>query len=233
MSTTTVVATDTTDASTETQPQGADEQDSPTTDSATGSAADEQDDVESDDEDDEPDPKDLAALVDYYKRKAGKNANEAKNLRSRAKTAEAELKTLKPKAEGFDAAEDAKRSDLEKAQIKIEELKAANEKLRKENGLAVVNARYDFPVRVLGLVTGDTAEELLESADELAAELGIQRKDKPGRRRPAATELAGGRDPGAEHKTTLADQITDAQQKGDWKLASALKAQQLFALRSK
>ena len=182
-------------------------------------------------EDEEEDPTDLKAAVEFWRNKAKKNGAEARNQRQAKKDLEAQLTPLQQ------AAKDKKLADmteLDRANTLLEELREANKKLQRDNGLAAVTARYELPERVLSKIEGTTAAELLASADEWAKDLGIERKDKtPRRTKVAPAELNGGLDPSRGTTASISEQIANAQSAGDWVLAGRLKGLQLFELAKK
>lgn len=170
-----------------------------------------------DDEDDAPENQDS---VEYWKNKAKKNGNEAKNLRTRLRDTESELTPLR---EARLKAERDGMSELDRFKAENADLKAAVEKLTREVWDRDVDARWDLPARAKSFLSGATAEEYMAAADEIAKDLGLERKDKSPRRTKApAGDLGGGRDAGKEPAPSIDAQILEAQNKGDWHLVARL-----------
>lgn len=179
--------------------------------------ADGSNDAEVDDEDDAPENQDSA---EYWRNKAKKNGNEAKNLRDRLKAANAELDPLK----AAKLAQDRKgMNELQLAQSQVAELTETVERLTREGWQRDVDARWDLPARAKSFLTGTTAEEFMAAADDIAKDLGLERKDKsPRRTKTNAQDLGGGRNAGNEPAPTVDAQIAEATAAGDWNLVARL-----------
>ena len=137
---------------------------------------------------------DDAALDDVFDKdraiaKINKVNAEARNLRK-------EVKRLKDIEALVQADEDAKKSDLDKAIARADAAEARLKEADQRAAVLAVKDRFDLPAKVLAGLEGTTLEELIESAEEWAEELGIEDKSK--RKTPRKTdpkELDGGRKP--------------------------------------
>lgn len=180
---------------------------------------------------DEDDPE----SPEYWQNKAKKNGSEARNLRQRLREAEKAAAEAQKKLAPLEAAAKAARekdaTDLDTANTRIKDLLEENNTLRRATWLAAVDARWDLPARAKDFITGDNAEEFLQSADEIAADLGLERKDKaPRRTKTAAVELNGGRNAGKEPALTVDQALAKAVEDKDFRKAAQLKASKLSVL---
>lgn len=124
-----------------------------------------------------------------YNDKIAKANREANALRR-------EVKRLKEIEARVKAEDDSKKSDLDKAVARAEAAEAALKDSERNLAIATVKDRFDLPAKVLAGLEGSTVEELIESAEEWATELGIEDKSKrKPRQKPVAKDLNGGRDP--------------------------------------
>lgn len=136
--------------------------------------------------------------------------NEAKNLRERAKAAEAERDALK----------EASMTEAEKTAKRLEEAQAAVPALLKR----AVAAEAGLPPELAGRLVGDTEDELLADAESLKALLapaGAPPVDDPPKGWPNAPQ--GPR--GNPKPQGLAEQIAQLQAEGKFQEAGLLKAQ--------
>lgn len=180
---------------------------------------------------DEDDP----SHPDYWQNKAKKNGSEARNLRQRLREAEkaaAEAaKKLGPLEAAAKAAREKDATDIDTANSRIKDLLDENDKLRRATWMAAVDARWDLPARAKEFLTGANAEEFMQAADEIAEDLGLERKDKaPRRTKTAATELSGGRNAGKEPALTVDQALAKAVEAKDFRTAAQLKASKLAVL---
>lgn len=172
---------------------------------------------------------------DYWKNKAKKNGSEARNLRQRLREAEKAAteaaKKLGPLEAAAKAAREKDMTDLDAANARIKDLLEETTTLRRATWMAAVDARWDLPARAKEFISGDNAEDFLNSADEIAADLGLERKDKaPRRTKTAATELNGGRNAGKEPALTPSQALAKAVEEKDFRTAAQIKASQLAVL---
>ena len=133
-----------------------------------------------------------------FKRTLTKKNNEARNLREAKKKLEAQLEELKPLIEAHKAAEDAKKSDLERAQERIQELEAAAIQMAKANTLALLKTE-GYSDAQIKLVVGETAEEVEASAALLREAIPAPKADKKKPLNPDS--LHGGVEPTKDQKS--------------------------------
>lgn len=132
---------------------------------------------------------------------------EARNLRK-------EVKRLREIEVAVKADEDAKKSDLDRAIARAEAAETKLKDAERQAAVMAVKDRFDLPAKVLAGLEGKSIDELIESAEEWAAELGIEDKTK---RKPRAKtdpkDLNGGRDPHdrANNGRTVESVVADLQ----------------------
>jgi hypothetical protein len=138
---------------------------------------------------------------------------EVNHLISQRLTAErakfGDIAELKRKAEAHDAAEEASRSEIERAAAQIAALQKDNAKLTHERMRADIAGKHGLTPAQARRLVGETEEDLAADAAELAKDLGIPAPGTtpaPGSGRPApATRVvgtppaAGEPEPGAPH----------------------------------
>ena len=174
---------------------------------------------------------------DYWRNKAKKNGSEARNLRARLREAEKAAteaaKKLGPLEAAAKAAREKDMTDLDAANARIKDLLEETTTLRRATWMAAVDARWDLPARAKEFLVGANAEEFMQSADEIAEDLGLERKDKaPRRTKQAAADLNGGRSAGKEPPLTVDQALAKAVEDKDFRSAARLKASKLSVLMS-
>lgn len=174
-------------------------------------------------------------LPEWARKKLDKVNREAQNLRARLKDAE-------PLVQAAQAAEEAQRTDLERAQdaIKVHAERETKFRDRAVTAEAKVLAREfanpDVAVRLLGDLTSYVDESGDIDTDKITADLSglLEREPYLGRTqepREMKPNRAQGQSGGAP--LTPGQMAQDKEQQGDWRAASAIKADQLLDLAKK
>lgn len=141
---------------------------------------------------------------------------ESAGYRTRAQEAEAKIKEIadRDKTEHEKAVERAEQAEQRAAE-------AERRLLRRE-----VADKAGLPASLAARLQGETEEELLEDAKQLAK---LVVPGKPGDDLP---DVPRGADRGSANQPTLDEQIAEAEEKGDWDLAGRLKARKLAEARN-
>ena len=111
------------------------------------------------------------------------DAEYVKGLREEAAKYRTQAKESANKAKKFDEAEEASKSDLEKAQTATAEAEAALEKANLKALRAQVGAKEKLPPSMISRLQGTTEEEMTEDAKAILADLENEyvAKAKPGK----------------------------------------------------
>lgn len=141
---------------------------------------------------------------DYVERLRRENAT----YRTRAQRAEADL----------EAVADARRTELERATRRADRAEAELTQTRDELWRLRAAVKHGIPEDLADLLTGSTEEEVMDRAARLARSLG----DGSGGRVPSPP-----RGPRRDETPDLDTQIAEAEKKGDWRTAGALKTRKL------
>jgi hypothetical protein len=115
-----------------------------------------------------------------------------------------DIAELKRKAEAHDAAEEANRSEIERATAVIEKLQKDNAKLTHEKVRADIAGKHGLTPAQARRLVGETEEELAADAAELAKDLGIPApgtQPPPGGGRPAPATRPVSQGAGGEPET--------------------------------
>ena len=127
---------------------------------------------------------------------------------------------LKAKAEKFDAAEQAAKSDLQKATEANAKLTAEIEALKLSQLRTEIAARKGLDASAARFLTGTTREEIEADVDDLVKLVGTPRRTEPG-------SVPGIGNAPQPRNLSIHDQIKAAEAAGDKALVAALKAMQL------
>lgn len=172
-------------------------------------------------------------LPEWAREKIAKANREAANLRKRLKEAE-------PVIEAAQAAEDAKKSEIDKANERITAADQRAEKFRdravrgEAKALAADFANPDVAVRLLGDLNGYVDNDGEIDTDRIRTDLTelLQREPYLGRAADVQAGMKPNRAQGQSGGEPLSDdqRAKDAQARGDWKTAAVIKADQLLKL---
>ena len=134
-------------------------------------------------------------------------------------------KTLEQKAKAYDEAEEANKTELQKALERIQQLEADNKRQAHDNLIASACLKHNIPAEYADMVTGDDEESVNKSAERLAQLVHRQPSIEQDRVRHIVP--TDGKQP--DHNPTLDEQIKAAEAKGDIATAISLKSMKITA----
>ncbi|WP_415477704.1 DUF4355 domain-containing protein [Bifidobacterium psychraerophilum] len=131
---------------------------------------------------------------------------------------------LKAKAERFDQAEDAQKSELQKLAEKNQKTEDELNSLRHSNMILKACTENGIPTSFADLVHGSTEDEINEIAQKVAKLVKPEAGSEPTK---THTAPGIGTTPGRQTSVPLDEQIAAAEKNGDTQLAMTLKAMKL------
>lgn len=134
-------------------------------------------------------------------------------------------KTLEQKAKAYDEAEEANKTELQKALERIQQLETDNKRQQHDNLIASACLRHNIPAEYADMVTGSDEESVNKSAERLAKLVNHQSNSEQSQQRDTQPLNSEGSQPA--HSISIDEQIKAAEAKGDVASAIALKSMKL------